>query len=150
QMEAYTLTSRIRQQVSTTTNLAFRDYFKGVIRTNDIYLGDPTPASSGQMWSAIAIPVYSLKDNSTVVGLWAGGIDFGILNKELQSLVNIAPSSEGADNNGNEISALIIFERGDSIRARFSLELFPASIKITDSIMPLKKKIQRLSIQFLV
>ena len=76
-----------RQQVSTTTNLAFRDYYKGVIRTNDIFLGDPTPsASSGQMQSVIAIPVYSLKDNSTIVGVWAGGIDFNVLNKELQSL----------------------------------------------------------------
>ena len=71
----------------TTTNHAFRDYFKGVIRTNDTYLGDPTPsASSGQMQSVIAIPVYSLKDNSTIVGVWAGGIDFNVLNKELQSL----------------------------------------------------------------
>lgn len=76
-----------RQQASTTTNLAFRNYFKGVIRTNDAYLGDPTPsASSGQMQSVIAIPVYSLKDNSTIVGVWAGGIDFNVLNKELQSL----------------------------------------------------------------
>lgn len=76
-----------RQQASTTTNLAFRDYFKGVIRTNDAYLGDPAPsASSGQMQSVIAIPVYSLKDNSTIVGVWAGGIDFNVLNKELQSL----------------------------------------------------------------
>jgi len=76
-----------RQQKLTTTNLAFRDYFKGVIRTNDIYLGDPTSsASSGQIQSVIAIPVYSVKDNSTIVGVWAGGIDFSILNKELQSL----------------------------------------------------------------
>jgi hypothetical protein len=75
-----------RQQISTITNLAFRDYFKGVIKTNDIYLGDPTPsASSGQMQSVIAVPVYSLKDNSTIVGVWAGGIDFAILNKELLS-----------------------------------------------------------------
>jgi hypothetical protein len=58
--------------------------------------------------------------------------------------------NDGVDNNGNEISALITFERGDSIRARFTFELVPASIKFTDSIMPLKKKIQRLSIQFLV
>ena len=73
-----------KQLISTTTNLAFRDYFKGVTRTNDIYLGDPTPsASSGQLQSVIAIPVYSLKDNSTVIG---GGIDFNVLNKELQSL----------------------------------------------------------------
>ncbi|MFZ0328035.1 MAG: cache domain-containing protein [Nitrososphaeraceae archaeon] len=83
-----------RQQKLTTTNLAFRDYFKGVIRTNDIYLGDPTPsASSGQMQSVIAIPVYSLKDNSTIAGVWAGGIDFSILNKELQSL-NITSLSD--------------------------------------------------------
>jgi Cache domain len=83
-----------RQQKLTTTNLAFRDYFKGVIRTNDIYLGDPTPsASSGQMQSVIAIPVYSLKDTSTIAGVWAGGIDFSILNKELQSL-NITSLSD--------------------------------------------------------
>ncbi len=83
-----------RQQKLTTTNLAFRDYFKGVIRTNDIYLGDPTPsASSGQMQSVIAIPVYSLKDNSTIAGVWAGGVDFSILNKELQSL-NITSLSD--------------------------------------------------------
>ena len=87
-----------RQQISTTTNLAFRDYFKGVIRTNDIYLGDPTPsASSGQMQSVVAIPVYSLKDNSTIAGVWAGGIDFGILNKELQSL-NITSSPSDGNN----------------------------------------------------
>jgi hypothetical protein len=30
--------------------------------------------------------VYSLKDNSTIAGVWAGSIDFKVLNKELQSL----------------------------------------------------------------
>ena len=90
-----------RQQISTTTNLAFRDYFKGVIKINDIYLGDPTPsASSGQMQSVIAVPVYSLKDNSTVVGVWAGGIDFAILNKELQSF-NITSSLDGSNGTNN-------------------------------------------------
>jgi Cache domain len=76
-----------RQQISTTTNLAFRDYFQGVVRTHDIYLGDPsTSASSGQLQSVIAVPVYSVKDNSTLTGIWSGGIDFGVLSKELQSL----------------------------------------------------------------
>ena len=76
-----------RQQISTTSNLAFRDYFQGAFRTNDIYLGDPsTSASSGQRQSVIAVPVYSLKDNSTLAGIWSGGMDFGVLNKELQSL----------------------------------------------------------------
>ncbi len=90
-----------RQQMSTITNLAFRDYFKGAIKTNDIYLGDPRPsASSGQIQSVIAVPVYSLKDNSTVVGLWAGGIDFAILNKELQSL-NITSSLDGSNSTNN-------------------------------------------------
>jgi len=41
---------------------------------------------SGNREAVIAIPVYSLKDNSTIVGVWAGSIDFGIPNKELQSL----------------------------------------------------------------
>ena len=76
-----------RQQISTSNNLAFRDYFQGVIRTHDIYLGDPsTSVSSGQLQSVIAVPVYSLKDNSTLAGIWSGGIDFGFLSKELQSL----------------------------------------------------------------
>jgi Cache domain len=76
-----------RQQISTTTNLGFRDYFEGVIRTNNTYLGDPsTSASSGQIQSVIAVPVYSSEDNSTLIGVWAGGLDFDTLNEELQSL----------------------------------------------------------------
>ncbi|HXX97370.1 MAG TPA: cache domain-containing protein [Candidatus Bathyarchaeia archaeon] len=76
-----------RQQISTTNNLGFRDYFQGVVKTKGIYLGNPsTSASSGQRQSVIAVPVFSIKDNSTLVGVWAGGIDFGVLNKELQSL----------------------------------------------------------------
>lgn len=79
-----------RQQISTTTNrdnLGFRDYFQGVVKTKDIYLGNPsTSVSSGQRQSVIAVPVFSLKDNSTLVGVWGGGMDFGVLNKELQSL----------------------------------------------------------------
>ena len=49
------------------------------------------------MQSVIAVPVYSLKDNSTVAGVWAGGIDFNALNKELQSL-NITSSSSDGNN----------------------------------------------------
>lgn len=76
-----------RQQMLTTTNFAFRDYFQGVVKIHDLYLADPyTSASSGQLQSTIAVPVYSLKDNSTLVGIWSGGIDVGILSKELQSL----------------------------------------------------------------
>lgn len=83
-----------RQIMSTETNLGFRDYFKGVTDTNEIYIGDPSPSvSSGQLQSIIAVPVFSLKDNSTMVGIWAGGLDFETLNEELQS-INLT-SSDG-------------------------------------------------------
>jgi hypothetical protein len=83
-----------RQIMSTVNNLGFRDYFKGVIDTNEIYLGDPTQSvSSGQLQSIIAVPVFSLEDNSTLVGIWAGGLDFETLNEDLQS-INLT-SSDG-------------------------------------------------------
>lgn len=76
-----------RQQLSTVNSLAFRDYFKGQLKTNDTYLGDPsTSVSTGQRQSVIAVPVHSLNDNSTIVGIWDGGIDFDVLSQELQSL----------------------------------------------------------------
>ncbi|MDW3645374.1 MAG: cache domain-containing protein [Nitrososphaeraceae archaeon] len=76
------------QQTLTLNNFAFRDYFQGAIKTNDTYLGNVhnTAADSGARTAKIAIPVYSLKDNSTIAGVWASSIDFSILNKELQSL----------------------------------------------------------------
>jgi len=76
------------QQSLTLNNFAFRDYFQGAIKTNDTYLGNVhnTAAASGASTAKIAVPVYSLKDNSTIVGIWASSIDFGVLSKELQSL----------------------------------------------------------------
>jgi Cache domain len=73
------------QHSLTENNYAFRDYFQGAIKTNDTYLGNVivTTAASGNREAVIAIPVYS---KSTIVGIWAGGIDFKILDKELQSL----------------------------------------------------------------
>ncbi|MGA8842594.1 MAG: cache domain-containing protein [Nitrososphaeraceae archaeon] len=76
------------QQSLTLNNYAFRDYFQGAIKTNDTYLGNvhATAAASGARTAKIAVPVYSLKDNSSIAGVWAGSIDFKVLNKELQSL----------------------------------------------------------------
>jgi hypothetical protein len=79
------------QHILTTNNYAFRDYFQGTIKTNDTYLGNVivTTAASGNREAVIAVPVYSSsKDTSTtsIVGVWAGGIDFKALDKELQSL----------------------------------------------------------------
>jgi C4-dicarboxylate-specific signal transduction histidine kinase len=76
------------EQISySTSNLSFRDYFQGAIKTNQTYLGNvlTSATGSGVKTAAIAVPVYSLKDNSTIVGVWAGGLDFDVLDKELQS-----------------------------------------------------------------
>jgi len=50
----------------------------------------------------------SLRDNSTIVGVWAGSIDFGILNKELQSL-NLTSLDDNTrvvyvDSNGQKVA----------------------------------------------
>ncbi|MDW0243515.1 MAG: cache domain-containing protein [Nitrososphaeraceae archaeon] len=98
------------QQTLAVNNFAFRDYFQGAIRTNDTYLGNAhtTAAASGVSTAKIAVPVYSLKDNSTVAGVWAGSIDFKVLNKELQSL-NLTSLDDSTrvvyvDSNGQKIA----------------------------------------------
>jgi C4-dicarboxylate-specific signal transduction histidine kinase len=91
-------------------NFAFRDYFQGAITANDTYLGNAhtTAAASGVSTAKIAVPVYSLKDNSTIAGVWAGSIDFNVLNKELQSL-NLTSLDDSTrvvyvDSNGQKIA----------------------------------------------
>jgi hypothetical protein len=98
------------QQTLAVNNFAFRDYFQGAIRTNDTYLGNVhnTAAASGARTAKIAVPTYSLNDNSTIAGVWAGSIDFNVLNKELQSL-NLTSLDESTrvvylDSNGQKIA----------------------------------------------
>ncbi len=83
-MEPYFLQSN-----QTKNNLAFRDYFKGAIASNDTYLGDIiTSTSSGLKRAIIAVPVFSDSvDNSGVLtGVLVGSIDLSLLNKEIQSV----------------------------------------------------------------
>jgi hypothetical protein len=95
-----------RQQNLTTNNLAYREHFQVPIKTHNTYLGNVvTSASSGRSQAVIAVPIYSGKDNSTLIGIWAGGIDFHVLNIELQSL-NL-PAGERAvyvGHNGQKIA----------------------------------------------
>ena len=95
-----------RQQNLTTNNLAYRDYFQGAIKTHNTFLGNVlTSVSSGLRQADIAVPIYSGKDNSTLIGIWAGAIDFHVLNTELQSL-NL-PAGERAvyvGHNGQKIA----------------------------------------------
>ena len=97
--DMYFLEPYSTQQTLTKNNYAFRDYFQGAIKTNDTYLGNViiATAASHPREAVIAVPVYSLRDNSTIAGVWAGSIDFNVLNKELQSL-NITSSSDDGNN----------------------------------------------------
>lgn len=83
-MEPYFLQSN-----QTKNNLAFRDYFKGAIASNDTYLGDIiTSTSSGLKRAIIAVPVFSdsVDNNGVLTGVLVGSIDLSLLNKEIQSL----------------------------------------------------------------
>jgi len=102
------------QKILTANNFAFRDYFQGAIKTNNVYIGNviSSKATTSNRTAVIAIPVYSLKDNSTIVGVWAGALDFGKLNKEIQSF-NITTSDE--NNNNNNMRAVYVGHLGQKV-----------------------------------
>ena len=106
--DMYFLEPYSTQQTLTKNNYAFRDYFQGAIKTNDTNLGNViiATAASHPREAVIAVPVYSLRDNSTIAGVWAGSIDFNVLNKELQSL-NITSSSDGGSGNSNNNTRVV-------------------------------------------
>lgn len=88
-----------RQQNLTTLNFAFREYYKGAISTGDSYLGNVIiSASSGLPLSIIAVPLYSSSarnnsingnrnnSNTTLLGIWTGGLNLTEFSEPLQSL----------------------------------------------------------------
>src|SRR5215204_1868682 len=81
--DAYLFEPYSTQQNLTTNNFAFRDYFQGAIKTNDIYLGNVIipKTTSGFRSGGIAVPVYSSENNSNISGVWVGGIDFRVFDK---------------------------------------------------------------------
>jgi hypothetical protein len=108
--DMYFLEPYSTQQTLTKNNYAFRDYFQGAIKTNNTYLANViiATAASHPREAVIAVPAYSLRDNSTIAGVWAGSIDFNVLNKELQSL-NITSLDNNTrvvyvDSNGQKIA----------------------------------------------
>lgn len=95
-----------RQQNLTSNNLSFRDYYRGAIDTNSTYIGNVIKsASSNRSEVLIAVPLYS-PTNQSLLGIWAGGMDFSLLDRELQSL-NLTDNNERAvyvDSNGTKIA----------------------------------------------
>ena len=87
-----------RQQNLTGLNFAFRDYYKGAVSTGDTYLGNIViSASSGLPLSVLAVPLYSStsnntnngnrsNSNTTLLGIWSGGLNLTEFSESLQSL----------------------------------------------------------------
>ncbi len=84
--DMYFLEPYIQQENLTNTNFAFRDYYKGVVNTQDTFLGNVmVSAASGQNLAVIAVPILS-GVNGSLMGIWAGGLDLDAFNDSLQSL----------------------------------------------------------------
>jgi hypothetical protein len=63
--------------------------------------------------------------------------------------IGIRSKEHHNNNNSNKVTALVTFQRGDDIRAKFTFELLPILTESNESTIPLKKKIQRLDIGFI-
>ena len=99
-MEPYALQSN-----QTKNNLAYRDYFKGAIATNDTYLRDIiTSTSSGVKRAIIAVPIFS-ETGGGLTGILVGSINLDLLNQELQSF-DLSPDQRivYVDSNGTKIA----------------------------------------------
>ena len=127
-MEPYSLQSN-----QTKNNLAFRDYFKGAIASNDTYLGDIiTSTSSGLKRAIIAVPVFSTSDDDSGVlrGVLVGSIDLSLLNKEIQSL-NLSQGQRivYVDSNNTKIADSDERSSTNNDESFFNLESFQNAIK---------------------
>jgi hypothetical protein len=84
--DVYLVEPYSRQENLTANNVAFRDYYRGVVETRNTYLGNVIiSASSGRPQTNIAVPVFS-ENNGTLIGVWAGGLNLTNFSKSLQSL----------------------------------------------------------------
>jgi hypothetical protein len=94
-----------RQANLTANNFAFRDYYRGVIQTHNVSLGDVIiSASSGRPQANIAVPVYS-ENNGTLAGIWAGGLNLQNFGEDLQMLnLNQNERVVYVDNRGQKVA----------------------------------------------
>ena len=68
----------------TSSNFAFRDYYKGPISTHQPYLSDVfTSQASGHNVSVISVPAFS--ENGTLTGIWLGSMNLAQISNKLNS-----------------------------------------------------------------
>ncbi len=111
--DVYMVEPYSRQENLTTSNLAFRDYYKGAISTGSPYLSDVIISlSSGRPQANLVIPLYAHNEDEVegndsssygssggqeqgLIGIWGGSLDFRVYDHLLQSL------DLGSDNDDN-------------------------------------------------
>lgn len=82
----YLLEPYARQQNLSSTDLSHRDYYKGMIETNNTFLGNViTSLSSGRNQAQLIAPVFD-NANGSMVGSVSSGLNFESYNKILQSI----------------------------------------------------------------
>ena len=100
----YLLEPYARQQNLSSTDLSHRDYYKGMIETNDTFLGNViTSLSSGRNQAQLIVPVFN--NSGSMVGSISSGLNFASYNKILQS-INLGNQQRMVlvDSNGTKIA----------------------------------------------
>jgi len=103
----YLLEPFTRQQNLSTSDLSYRDYYKGVIETKDTFLGNViTSVASGRNQAQLAVPVFGLESNNdSIIGVLSAGLNFKTYNDILQT-VNLKDQERIVllDSNGTKIA----------------------------------------------
>lgn len=107
----YILEPYSQQAHLTKNNYAFRDYFKGAVNTHNTYLGGVIiSTATGKKEAVISVPIYSSNNSNQLLGVWAGDISLGAIEKTLQAL-NITSSNSThnervvfVDQNGKKVA----------------------------------------------
>lgn len=106
----YLLEPFTRQQNLSASDFSHREYYKGVIATNQTFLGNViTSSSSGRNQAQMAVPIFSSgddnKDQASLVGVLSAGLNFETFNEILQSL-NLSSQERIVllDSNGTKIA----------------------------------------------
>lgn len=101
----YLLEPYARQQNLSSTDLSHRDYYKGMIETNNTFLGNViTSLSSGRNQVQLIVPIFD-NANGSMIGSISSGLNFESYNKILQS-INLANQQRIVlvDSNGTKIA----------------------------------------------
>jgi len=100
----YLLEPYTRQQNLSSSDLSHRDYYKGMIKTNNTFLGHViTSLSSGRNQAQLIVPIFDNNKNS-IIGSVSSGLNFENYNTILQSI-----------NMGNQERLVLVDSNGTKI-----------------------------------